>query len=643
MAIRRPRKRISTSAGRAAHRGIQLLLVLLLVSFMSGCATQIRAREAGVRQTYDKINKSSIRTDTYSDASAAVLHRFFLVERFEQNPEEVLALLHDKACEDERRDLLFALSELSYLVGEKMRKNPEFENLDQIRSYYWATAVYAYFYLLGERGGDLPSPYDRRFRVACDLYNIALASALGVSRYEPGKFEPGVRQLPVGSLTVELKQDYFAHELKRFEKFIAADELIVIGLSVRDRRPGLGAPFVAVERRAADSPISREYPGTLFLRVEGDIRNLKEGTGRAQVELYSSYDHNEVIVDGRRIPLEGDLTAQLAHSLNQPLIWKLGRLQFLTGKELFKSGVYRLQPYSEGKTPVVFVHGTFSSPVYWAEMFNTLRADETLRRNYQFWFYVYDSGKPIPFSAVNLRESLAETLKSIDPESKDPALRQMVIIGHSQGGLLTKLTAVDTGDGIVQAASNKRLDELELTPSERETVNRYTIYKALPFVKRVVFISTPHRGSYLAGDYVVRLVKKIVTLPVTLLRATADLGNLLARFGHGGPEEDITIRTSLDSMSPNNPGLLALAEMPLATGIKGNSIIAIKGDDIPPEGNDGVVTYKSAHVPYVESEFIVRSDHSCQGHPLVIEEVRRILVENLSGRAKQDQAAFPSN
>jgi hypothetical protein len=35
------------------------------------------------------------------------------------------------------------------------------------------------------------------------------------------------------------------------------------------------------------------------------------------------------------------------------------------------------------------------------------------------------------------------------------------------------------------------------------------------------------------------------------------------------------------------------------------------------------VKYTGAHVDYAESEFIVRSGHSCQGNPLTIEEVRR--------------------
>ena len=85
---------------------------------------------------------------------------------------------------------------------------------------------------------------------------------------------------------------------------------------------------------------------------------------------------------------------------------------------------------------------------------------------------------------------------------------------------------------------------------------------------------------------------------------------------------------------PRRAGKLTLAEIPVAPGIKANSIIAIKGrTQPPPNGADGVVKYTSAHVDYAESEFIVRSDHSCQGNPLTIEEVRRILLENL-GEAK---------
>jgi hypothetical protein len=99
------------------------------------------------------------------------------------------------------------------------------------------------------------------------------------------------------------------------------------------------------------------------------------------------------------------------------------------------------------------------------------------------------------------------------------------------------------------------------------------------------------------------------------------------------------VLTSADSMSPESPVIKTMAEIPLAPGVKGHSIIAVQGDGDPKLGNDGVVEYKSAHLEGMASEFIVKSGHSSQLNPLAIDEVRRILVENLpnspSGIVKQ--------
>jgi len=265
------------------HRLVAAPFVVFLF-FLAGCATPIGTREVGVRRTYEQINVMAIKEDTYSDASADVLHRFFLEEQFKKNPDKVLEILHEKACEEEHRDLLYALSELSYLTGNKVRKGSGTSAIERARRYYMASAVYAYFYLLGDRGED-PSPYDRRFRVACDLYNTALAQSL-VTRKKGANFEGGVRELPVGTIYLELRTADFPQKLESFERVIAADELEVYGLTVRDRNPGLGAPFVAVQKKSPDAPVARGVPGTMFLRIEGDITDLKAGTCRGLVELY---------------------------------------------------------------------------------------------------------------------------------------------------------------------------------------------------------------------------------------------------------------------------------------------------------------------------------------------------------------------
>jgi len=350
----------------------------------------------------------------------------------------------------------------------------------------------------------------------------------------------------------------------------------------------------------------------------------------ASLEFYSGYEYPEVTVNGRKVPLETDSTAPYAYRLNDPSIWsQLGIKRFFSS-QVTQLKLVLAQPYRPGRIPVVFVHGTASSPLWWAEMVNTLRSDAVLRERCQFWFFIYNSSVPIVVSASALRDSLSEELRKLDPEGKDTALQDMVVIGHSQGGLLTKMTVVQTGDRLWHSLSDKNLDDLDLTPETKKLVQQYIFFKPLPFVKRVVFIATPHRGSFLAKGFARKLVRKLTSLPKDIVQVSTDIfsenkGKLkLPRYLQG------KLPTSVDSMSAENPVLIALAELPIAPGVTANSIIAVKGAGDYHTGNDGVVEYTSAHLEGVESEFIVRSEHSCQGNPLTIEEVRRILREQLA-------------
>jgi pimeloyl-ACP methyl ester carboxylesterase len=251
-----------------------------------------------------------------------------------------------------------------------------------------------------------------------------------------------------------------------------------------------------------------------------------------------------------------------------------------------------------------------------------------LREHYQFWMFNYASGNPITYTAGILRNDLMDEIKRLDPDGRDAALQHMVIIGHSQGGLLAKLTATDTGDKLWQLVSQTNLDELDIDPQTRGLLRSNFFFKPLPCVSRVIFIATPHRGSYRNSSFVQRFLNRFMEFPSDVVDGTASLLKLKdtiqlpATVRNGVP-------SSLNGMAIDNPFMLTLADIPVAPGIRCNSIIAIKGNDQPPKGADGVVKYTSAHVDYAESEFIVRSGHSCQGNPLTIEEVRRILLENL--------------
>jgi len=161
----------------------------------------------------------------------------------------------------------------------------------------------------------------------------------------------------------------------------------------------------------------------------------------ATLELYSGFDATQVEVNGKAVPLQTDTTTPIAQGLNNSAVWKLGVAQFLSAKLQGKTGIRRMEPLfaRPDSGGVCAWHSQQSGLV--AEMWNTLNADPELRQRHQFWMFNYASGNPITYTAGILRDDLMNEIKTLDPDGKDPALQHMVIIGHSQGGLLAKLTA----------------------------------------------------------------------------------------------------------------------------------------------------------------------------------------------------------
>ncbi len=604
---------------------------LALLMLATGCQAPIGADQAPPRMVFQQVHGNALSSGQTSFSTRAVLHRFDQESQFDKSPDAALRLLHQKAVESGERDLLYALSELNFIEGERVRRAAWTWTPQDARDYYLASAVYAWFFLSSESTNQALVAFDDRFRAACNFYNTGLGWALTTgprATNAVAMLQGGTRQTPAGKIEVRFDPSAFPWSLTNFNRFMLADQFLVRGLSVRNVQPGLGAPLVAVANTTEELKLARCTAATAFLRIEGGPADLASNQCPATLELYSPFTTNTMQVGSRTVPLETDTTAPLAYSLNQSFIWSLGRVQFLSAQEQIPTGVYLTRPYQPGLVPLVFVHGTFSSPVWWAEMMNTLFADPVLGKRCQFWYFIYNSGNPMVYSAVRLRDALTAKLKELDPEGRDPALQQMVVIGHSQGGLLAKLTATDTGDKLWHAINTNRLEALDLSPEQQALIRKCVFFNALPFVKDVVFISTPHRGSYRLGSFLQNLAQKLVALPDTILNQGKEFIGLSETLNF--PKELRATPTSLDSMSPKNPFLLALADIPLAPGIKGFSIIAVQGQGDYHQGKDGVVSYGSAHVDYVESEFIVRSFHSCQDKPATIEEVRRILREHIA-------------
>jgi pimeloyl-ACP methyl ester carboxylesterase len=608
----------------AARIGYGMLLAMTLV-LAAACATApVGVTRADPREVHRYLTRGVLSSGEVGIPTQNVLIEQDQVEAFEEAPAAALAALHAVAISPAGQPKhLHALAELSFLHAERSRE----------RAHYLAAAVYAWAYLFPRDPSRAPDPFDPRFRGAADLYNRALTSGFAAEREMQVRLAPGAFPLPFGELEVALDEGSLHWVDRRLDSFVPVAELEVRGLATRYRTPGIGAPLAAesVQDRA-DRPdegfVSRhtKIPVTAVLHFEEVESQLASGRVQGTLRVYAADTDTRILVGGRSVPLETERTAVLAYGLAESPIWEQELGRFFRSVGVVGPESARLaaaEPYKPGRIPVVLVHGTFSSAGRWAELFNRLWSDARLQARYQFWFFQYDSGVPITYSALLLRQALQETVARLDPAGRDPALREMVLIGHSQGGLLAKLLAVHSGSRLYDATFTKPLTDLEVSETTREIIRQTLFIEPLPQLRRVIFLATPHRGSHLTLYQPVRWIARLVTLPFGVLQAGADVLDRERAALRAGRHQGAT---SMDSMHPDNPNLQVLADLPVASGIHAHSIIGVMGDGPVESGGDGVVEYRSAHLDGVDSELVVRSNHSVQWHSAAIEEVRRILL-----------------
>jgi pimeloyl-ACP methyl ester carboxylesterase len=613
-----------------------ILLVIFLL--LAGCATPVSVDELDTHQGYNLLNRSALGGDKLSESTLTTLRRHGLKEGWDNYPDAaIVALRSEIVGQPAAWPELFALAELSFFQGNRNNSKPDF----------LAAAIYAYAYLFPGEGGERPSPYDPRFRQACDIYNLGLTAAFTPPDGGPVQLASGRRTLPTGAIDLEVDQDQLRWGDRTLVSFQPTSNLAIAGMQNIYRNPGLGAPLAALTEASATStgfqvaPKLR-VPTNMLLTMTAPRRQLAGPVQQGRLLINTIFDTEKVRIGKETVPLEYDQTAARALSLAQASPWDNEIWGFLDGGLFDRSPgqLVALQPHQKGRMPVILIHGTASSPFRWADMVNDLLEDPAIRDHFEFWFFSYATGNPIPYSALQLRRSIEQAVQQLGGTAADPALGKITLIGHSQGGLLAKMLVVDPGDKMWASLSNRQFDSLKLTDKSRALLHDAIFPRPLPEVQRVIFVATPQHGSYVAAFSISRLMGQLVTLPLTVAQATAEVmtgnDNILA-------DPTQTRIGSIYGMSPNSSFIKALASTPIAPGVHAHSIIPVLGDEPLPEGGDGVVRYSSAHIEDADSEIVVRhSSHSTQANPATIAEVQRILLLQLaaSGAAGQRPVAM---
>ena len=604
-------------------------LALLLI--VTACSDPVSVKRVDLQTAYEAVNRSALAGGTLSDTTRIVLRRNALLDTFASQPDAVIAELRARAIADGMPwDDLYALAEVNYFRGRQIASKP----------YLLAAALYAYAVLFPGGSLDRPSPYAAQFRQAANFYNLALTQVISTPDGSAATLQGGSFTLPFGAIdvTVDTRGDEVGG--RKFVSFVPTMNLAIKGFQNDYRNDGIGAPLAA---KLAPPPAAApsaglqvaprvRVPTSAVLDLPDPRAQLAGSALHGTLSVYSIYDTLDITVAGQTVPLEYDQTAVRALFLSEGKLWSLELSGLFGGTMLDSAGgatLSALEPHRTGRMPVVLVHGTASSPLRWADMVNDLLEDKRIRDHYEFWFFTYPTGNPIPYSALLLRQSLQTTVASLGGVRADPALGRMVVIGHSQGGLLTKLLAIDTGDKLWDTISKRPIQDAKLSPASRDLLTDALFLHPLPSVETVIFIATPHRGSYLAAFSLAQWMGRFITLPLRISSVGAELltGNKEAlRLDPAKAQFN-----AINGMSPNNPMIREIARIPVAPGIHAHSIIPELGDGPLETRDDGVVKYTSAHIDGVDSELVVEnSGHSTQANPVTIGEVRRILLEQLA-------------
>jgi hypothetical protein len=397
-------------------------------------------------------------------------------------------------------------------------------------------------------------------------------------------------------------------------------------VGIHYRRPGVPGE----EKYMEEHP----FPITAILRIN-------HRTGVKQFEFHNPVTHQTLDVEGRQFQLTSNIAGALQFALDRLLRDVNPYTAFMNPEVAVDfEGLLLLQPYQPGKIPVVLVHGLLSNPATWGPLLNALLNNPDLMDRFQIWGYLYPTGVSVVKTASDLRKDLRTTLQFLDPYGQDPALQDMVLIGHSMGGLLSRLQVTWSGNHIWDSFASVPFGQIQADANTRQELAEMFFFGPQPFVTRVVFMAVPHQGSEWNGCVLAALGRLCAGRPPGLVQLWDTLtmlnpGVLNWPFRRGLP-------SSLDVLAANSPILQAISRLPFSSRVRLHSIIGTGGCE-PCCSGDGLVSIESARLMGVDSELFVDATHNeVKEHPDSIREVQRILWIHWNAYAVQQEQRAPT-
>lgn len=640
-----PNPMLLDGSGSFKRRAVTCLPMLLALSVLPGCATvdfkNDLHRNSSERQRADVLNAGRISAATRLTLIVAGTNVDECRKRLAWCLRKISG---NEALNDEMR--LSAQSEL-WLDNAISASPDDAEKLasDAALDAYLQSARAAYAYLFFTERTPESRTFEIRQAQVVGFYNYAVSRALVTffnelssgSHREWGYQRAGWKWLHPDTDVV------FGTDQRIPSELIPADGLSFKGMRNDYRRDGLGATFVAVAPKLAENqPVAgrpwrqpQYLPLTGLLMFPGESLDEVLDGDQVQVVGRDPYLDDDIHLHQRRIPLAGNFTAPYGIWLSRSKFNRESKFALFGRDRLLTSPrVLVMRPFDPDRVTIVMIHGLASSPDAWIDAANAMVGfDAEIRRKCQIWQVFYPTNAPIAVNRKQIHDALEATLDHFDPQRESAASRNMVLIGHSMGGVIARLLVSSSDDKLWDAIPVRADYPPEKKAALDEKLRPYLQFEPMPEVTRAIFLAAPHRGSPMAHMTLGRFVRSLIRLPKDFVDANRKALDLMREAApHDMP---FRLPTSLDNLSERDPFLRAAASLRIAPWVKYHSIIGNEADDNRPlqDSSDGVVPYWSSHLDGADSELIVHSAHGVQENTDAMLEIRRILHVHLDATA----------
>jgi pimeloyl-ACP methyl ester carboxylesterase len=620
---------------------LPVIFSILLVTSSSGCALNYITEKLDITKKFQESKANVLSTGELSSETVQELRILSLNQQFAKDPEATLATMEANQIQGRQTEQAQALAEAAFLYAENLYKDGQEK---KSAKYYLMASANAYDFLFNYKdqlAHSFVSPYGRNMT---ELYNASISKIVDIYQTEQTKWTlPWKSEVGNTIYNINVSSDPKEQiELDPSDQFLPAYEIHVKGLNNFYKSQGIGAPIVRKVKNTPEMPKYNPFiPKVLSspITVLFNFSERKENSGMSEREVTVSflnpYKVETTKIAGVEYPLEADFSTAFGVMLSELKPGSVDLDKLINPEKYLKEmGLKFVQPYDPDKIPVVLVHGLMSSPSTYIQMVNDLMGVESIRKHYQFWVFGYPTGLPIINSSTKLRASLLEAAKLFNPDGKNPNYNEMVIVGHSMGGILSRSMILESSDHLYSSFLTVPVEQLNLTDKERAEVQQTFFFEPLPSVKRAVFIAAPLRGSNVAqGSIVQKLSNWFISLPkrIVLNRQSVLKKNrqyLNPSLNNSGFIDNPL--SSVDNLRTDSPLLKAYIDTPTVTNLPYHTIIGIQDATDGPGSSDGIVAYASSHLDGAQSEKLVPASHSCVANPQTVAEVRRILLLHLS-------------